>query len=84
MLLGGLICLTCAAAIWFTGSRFVEVAGESLEVDAAEAPGGSWSLLVAGRAHDALIVQKKPGRFEVRISDRDGSQDFTLQAVEAS
>ena len=60
------------------------VAGESLEVDAAEAPGGSWSLLVAGRAHDALIVQKKPGRFEVRISDRDGSQDFTLQSVEAS
>ena len=60
------------------------MAGESLEVDAAEATGGSWSLLVAGRGHDALIVQKKPGRFEVRISDRDGSQDFTLQAVEAS
>jgi acetyl-CoA carboxylase biotin carboxylase subunit len=65
------------------GSR-VEVAGKSFEVDAAEAPGGSWSLLVAGRVHDALIVQRRPGRFEVRISDHEGSQDFLLQAIEGA
>jgi hypothetical protein len=59
----------------------VRVDGELREVDAAGAPGGSWSLLVDGRQCEALVVEKKPGRFEVRIADGDASADFVLELV---
>ena len=60
------------------------VADESFEFDAVELATGSWSLLVAGRVHGAYFRQRKPGRFEVRVWDSEGSQDFSLQRVETS
>ena len=60
------------------------VADESFEFDAVELATGSWSLLVAGRVHGAYLRQRKPGRFEVRVWDSEGSQDFSLQRVETS
>jgi acetyl-CoA carboxylase biotin carboxylase subunit len=66
------------------GSIFaVEVDGVSTLLDVAPAPGGSFSLLVDGRQREALLVEKKPGRFEVRIADGDASVDFVLERVGA-
>ncbi len=55
----------------------VDVAGESLRVDAASAPGGAWSLRVAGRQREGFVGLKKPGRFDVRIASRD----FTFEVI---
>jgi acetyl-CoA carboxylase biotin carboxylase subunit len=55
------------------------VDGESFALDAVPAPGGAWSLIVAGRQREAMLVSKKPGRFEVRIADGAMSRDFVLE-----
>lgn len=60
------------------------VAGESFELEAFELPSGSWSLVVAGRVHDAYLRERKPGHVEVRVSAPAGSQDFAFQVLETA
>jgi len=61
------------------GAAGAEVAGEAFAFEAVPAGGGAWSLLVAGRVYDAFVAERKTGRFEVRVSDARGSQDFLLE-----
>ena len=61
--------------------RRVEVAGRSLGLDAVAAPGGAWSLLIDGRQYEAFVVEKKPGRFEVRIADGATPCGYVLERV---
>jgi hypothetical protein len=55
----------------------VRVGDERVEMKAVAAMGGAWTILVEGRVHDAVVVEKKPGRFEARVS----SQDFLFERV---
>jgi acetyl-CoA carboxylase biotin carboxylase subunit len=43
----------------------VDVAGESMALDAIPAPGGAWSLRVEGRQREAFVTRKKTDRLEV-------------------
>ncbi len=73
-----------ALAVQVVGSgaeREVEVEGRRLPLDAVAAPGGAWSLLVEGRPHEAFVMEKKPGRFEVRIADGAAPCEHVLERL---
>jgi acetyl-CoA carboxylase biotin carboxylase subunit len=63
------------------GSReFVaEIDGESLRLDVSRSEAGAYSLIADGRQWEALLVETRPGRFEVVL----GGSRFRLQARDA-
>ncbi len=69
-----------AAARAGDGEFLVEIDGESLRLDVARAEAGAYSLIANGRQWEALLVELRPGRFEVAL----GGGRFRLEVRDVS
>ena len=65
-----------AGAAGISGEYLAEVAGDTLRIDVSEGRAGAFSLIIDGCQIEALLAEKRPGRFEVELA---GSR-FVLEA----
>ena len=59
-----------------SGEFLAEIDGEPLRLDVWRSEAGAYSLIADGRQWEALLVETRPGRFEVAL----GGSRFRLEA----